>query len=874
MPAVAQESDFPQQPEEEEAPDEQEAPESAPAESVPKMTPPELIEFVAAEIPEEAVPKEPVFVLFELTVRVDGTVEEATIAESAGAPFDDAALTAVKQFRFEPATRDGEPVAARIRYRYVFEAPPPPEDQAKEEKKVTEQGVLTVKLLDKDRKAIVGARLSLLDAQGRELAEAQSGSSGSASFPALAPSKYRVLVFADGYEDISSFEEVLPGQETTATYRPRALKTDASDDEDSFGATAVVDPPPREVTRRTIRREELTRVAGTRGDALRTIELLPGVSRPPAGAGVLIVRGSAPNDSQTYLEGNPVPLLYHFGGLTGFVNSRILDRLDFYPGNFSVRFGRRTGGVVDIGVRDPVTDRFHGVVDLNVIDASFVLEAPLSKKFSLAVAARRSYIDAFFGLIPLGDDVNAVAAPVYWDYQALATYRPNRKDRIRFRAYGSSDRLRLLFEEPADGDPDFRGNLDVVTWFHRFEVDWTRRISENVEQKLSLSAGPTHIAFQIGENADFDNDSIDVQGRAEWSFKLHEKLKLRTGVDWFFSPFFIEYAGLNPGQGEGDPDGGPGGLQPGATQDTVFVDTTVYYNRPALYAEFDYLPIPKWRLVPGVRVDYFSAINRFTADPRIASIFSVRKDLRIKAGVGLFSQPPEVNESSEAIGNPDLKPIQAVHVSAGADYDIADGITVGVEGFFKYLYNRVVQTEDGLDPVFTNDGTGRIYGMELSGRVEPRRRPYFGFLSYTLSRSERDDRDDPTRLFDFDQTHVLNLAVGYRLGRGWELSGTFRLASGNPSTPVLRGIYDADNDVYIPVLGTQNSVRDSYFHRLDVRAEKTWKFRLWSLAFYLDIQNVYNRMNQEGLQFNYDFTEVETVSGLPIIPSLGLRGEF
>ena len=100
------------------------------------------------------------------------------------------------------------------------------------------------------------------------------------------------------------------------------------------------------------------------------------------------------------------------------------------------------------------------------------------------------------------------------------------------------------------------------------------------------------------------------------------------------------------------------------------------------------------------------------------------------------------------------------------------------------------------------------------------------------------------------------------------------MATGNPATPVQRGIYDAANDVYVPVLGRQNSVRDSYFHRLDLRVEKQWKFDAWSFALYLDVQNAYNRQNQEGLQFNYDFTDVETVSGLPIIPSLGARGEF
>src|SRR5690606_259835 len=121
---------------------------------------------------------------------------------------------------------------------------------------------------------------------------------------------------------------------------------------------------------------------GTRGDALRTVEILPGVARPPFGTGALIVRGSAPNDSQVFLDGSPVPLLYHFGGLTSFTNTRMLERIDFYPGNFSVRYGRKIGGILEGGARDPSPERLAGVVDVNLIDASLLVEAPITEDLS------------------------------------------------------------------------------------------------------------------------------------------------------------------------------------------------------------------------------------------------------------------------------------------------------------------------------------------------------------------------------------------------------------------------------------------------------------------------------------------------------------
>ena len=58
---------------------------------------------------------------------------------------------------------------------------------------------------------------------------------------------------------------------------------------------------------------------GTRGDALKSLQSLPGVARPPFTSGLLIIRGSAPDDTLTYIDGTDVPLIYHFGGLASVV---------------------------------------------------------------------------------------------------------------------------------------------------------------------------------------------------------------------------------------------------------------------------------------------------------------------------------------------------------------------------------------------------------------------------------------------------------------------------------------------------------------------------------------------------------------------------
>ena len=153
------------------------------------------------------------------------------------------------------------------------------------------------------------------------------------------------------------------------------------------------------------------------------------------------------------------------------------------------------------------------------------------------------------------------------------------------------------------------------------------------------------------------------------------------------------------------------------------------------------------------------------------------------------------------------------------------------------------------------------------------------FVTYTISRSERRDHPNsqpalPWRLFDYDQTHILTTAGTWRIGRGWQVGGTFRLVSGNPETPVIGSVYNADRDVYRPIYGAVNSARNPLFHRLDVRVEKQWHPGRMLLAAYLDLQNAYNQQNREIGGYGFDYRQRVDVTGLPILPSIGLRGEL
>jgi hypothetical protein len=253
--------------------------------------------------------------------------------------------------------------------------------------------------------------------------------------------------------------------------------------------------------------------------------------------------------------------------------------------------------------------------------------------------------------------------------------------------------------------------------------------------------------------------------------------------------------------------------------------------------------------------------------------YEVTSETALKAGVGRYTQAPEIWQTIPVIGSADIDPYWAIQSSAGVEQKVGPTLKLDVEGYYKWLGDRVVATANSEAPHYINDGEGRIYGAEFSAEFTPSRHT-FGYLAYSLSRSERRDRGESWRLFDHDQTHILTVSASHELGKGWEVGARFRLVSGNPTTPITGSIYDARSGAYVPTYGAINSEREPMFHQLDVRVEKGFQIGKGKLAVYLDVQNAYNAQNVEGTSYSFDYEKTEEVTGLPLFPNFGVRGEL
>jgi TonB family protein len=811
-------------------------------------------------------------VVLELDVDAQGQVAAARVVTPPQPHFDESALAAAHRMRFEPARRGEEPIPVRIQFAFNFAPPPAP--VAPSEAPVNVSGTVRER---GSRRRLSGIEVAIPEANVSGVTDAQ----GRFELRGVPPGSAELVIAEPGYQRLSSRIGVEAGQRTEVSLLLEPLFANP------YEATVEGERGRDELSRTTLTAPEIQRIPGAQGDALKVVEDLPGVARTsPIGGGLLVIRGSNPGDSLVYLDGEPIPLLYHFGAISSTVNPDLLEGIDYIPGNFSATYGDLVGGLVEVRSRK-LRDEPHGYANLNLLEASAMVETsvPGVPGLSFALAGRRSYIDYILrAAVPKGD-VSFTVAPRYYDAQLRVDWRPPGSNHaLQFLALTSDDKLGLLVSRPPDQDPNVSGNIDTETGFQQLRLKHSWRSGALAVDSIAMFERLL-LRFAVAQQ-DLDILNHDLFLRSTVSLEASEALSLAAGIDAanrraLVSASFQQSLAAREGEFNNQ---GPRIDEPL----TTLPSTLVNRFSPGLWAEARIRPLPGLTITPGVRIDSYvygvAARDRtrtVTFSPRLAVRWEATPVWAFKAGAGLYSQGARNGDAVRPFGNPGVLPERAFQLTAGAEMRPAPGLFFSAEAFYKRLSDFIVRSPDTevvdgqtLPVILDNAGIGRVYGVEVLLRKELTDR-LFGWLAYTYSRSQRIDRPgEAWRLFDFDQTHNLTAIASYKLARGWQIGARFRFITGNPQTPVLGSRYLAPLDVYLPIYGAINSGRVPPFSQLDVRIDKVWTFDDWTLDAYLDVLNAYNRRPVEATLYSYDFGQSQYLRGLPIIPTLGLKGSF
>lgn len=712
----------------------------------------------------------------------------------------------------------------------------------------------------------------VLDAEGRPVAGATIGhladevttdEDGRFVLP-LSHATADIVVVADTFQTLIT--TVLRGQRHV-DLRLVATSKDADEVIHILGKTqdtsSVAETKP---TRYELSPELIRRVPGAGNDALKSIQTMPGVGRVPYGMGGLVLRGNSPRDSNVFLDGIEVPLLYHFGGLASFYPSTTLKSLELMGGGYSAEFGRGLGGLVTVESRGARDDTWRVTPEMSMVDLSLQADGPTSEHSGVSIGLRRSIIDAV--LPAIGTSSEITTAPRYYDGQLRYDTRLWRGARLSARIFGSDDEIGLLYGERMDRKFIYGAQFARAGLHFEQEVD----------------KGLFTLAPWIGTD-DFRMESVDQKmlsqnnpygGRSSYlrTFSLGS---VSAGVDLSGGDFKVKSTTIADGQF------------------TIIERENTYFNAGAwLRAKMRFLE-GRLNISPGIRVENYSLSSETVVDPRIVISHEVNKALTIRESLGSFHQPPSISDS--LWGNEDLESSYSIQAALGAEYKFSNVWSASTTGFYSLLHNLAIDDPNapkgalsnlttsklgalassrefmakqfGTFSSLLNEGSGRNMGLELMVKFIGQRG--FAWLSYTGSRAERKSHIEPDQgwtRYVLDQPHVLTIIGSTKWGN-WQFGARGRYASGNAFTPILGGA-EGPNGQTVPVYGEEYSERLPDFFQVDLRVDRVWQRPWGTINAFLDVQNVTMRVNTEGRLYEDDYESYEETEGLPLFPAFGL----
>ncbi|MCK9419751.1 MAG: TonB-dependent receptor plug domain-containing protein [Nitrospirae bacterium] len=643
----------------------------------------------------------------------------------------------------------------------------------------------------------------------------------------------------------------------------------------TYETTVYGETEKRDDKTRSLDQAQFATVPGAGGDPIKAVQNLPGVNRPGAFSSQIIIEGSSPNDTRYNLDNQPIPIIFHFGGLSSVVMSEAVDHVDYLSAGFGPEFGQTIAGLVNLTVKDPQTDRTHGFVYADTMNAGGMVEGPINDHSSYLFGMRQSYIGYVLGAVVGNDNknFNLTAVPEFRDILFEYKNQVSTEDTFKLVTIGSQDTFAFLLKQPVDQDPAIRGNFKLDTKFFRVIPEWTHRFSPDAIGRISLGMGKDWVLFDLGDYY-VHNDQTALSGRAEIENQLGSSWKSYLGADFLYNRTTVKYqlpivysqGGISSPIGSGDV---------AVVSKRYESDVAGLYWRNVFHQQDS-----RWSFIPGVRVSWFNLTDEVLPEPRVGIRYALDHGLTLRAASGLYNQAPAVQTLDKTYGNPDLTSQRAVHYTAGFEKDFREGSASGWslsnDFFYKHVYDLVARTTAMVSPsrpqYYDNSGYGHIYGLEFMGKYKSSQ--WQGWIAYTLSRSRRGDALTPETISQYDQTHLLTAVAERELGRNWMVSARVRYTTGNPYTPIIGAAYDVNSDLYVPARGDIYSARMGAFFQADLRFDKKWVYDRRIMTGYLDIQNITNQQNPQEIRYSYDYQQSEKITGLPIYPTLGIKLEF
>lgn len=730
------------------------------------------------------------------------------------------------------------------------------------------QGIIRGKVINKvNNQPIAFANVIVLNTESGAISD-ENGTYEITNVPA---GLYNVRASFVGYKSRTAFEvQVTLSRSVQLDFE---LEEDASELSEVVVSSEFSRSEETPLSVRKLNSNEIERYPGGNRDISKVIQALPGVASTPSFRNDILIRGGAPNENKFFIDEIEVPVINHFatqgssGGPVGILNVNLIKNVDLIAGGFPANRMDALSSFFEIQLKEGRRDKMATQLTLGASELTLSNQGPIGEKTTYLLSARRSYLQGLFKLLGLP------FLPTFNDFQLKTITKINDKTELTFIGVGAIDKFALNQDIPDNETEEERENrlylLDVLPvqdqWNYatglklkRFRENgfWTfvlsRNMLNNYSEKYTANdeSSPDNLLFN------YLSQESENKFRAENSI-FQRGFTVKYGINYEYSRYYIQNFDRSTLANTGE---------------VINVESTSKFN---LYGAFvsasKYVNDEQLLITGGIRMDGAdfgetakNPLNQFS--PRVSFSYQLKPNLFVTANAGIYYQKPSytVLGYKDSEGEPvnqlnDVRFIRNSQLIAGIEWLIRDkNRRFTAEAFYKKYSNYPSSVRNGIslanlgadfgvignEPVESNS-EGRAYGVEMLAQ-QRLFNDFYGIASLTLVRSEFTNPNTEGYIpSSWDNRFIISLTAGKRFGSDWEIGGRWRFLGGTPYTPYdyeessLISTWDLRNQ---PILDYPqiNAIRLKGFHQLDLRLDKKYYFKKWSLNWYVDIQNVYN----------------------------------
>jgi hypothetical protein len=695
----------------------------------------------------------------------------------------------------------------------------------------------------------------------------ESGPDGAFMLERIPVGEARLSVSAVGYGLVQRVLRVTPG-ETLDLRIPLSEGAAAYTEIVNVGADRFERPEPIP-SQQTLSSAELQNLRGVlTDDALRAVQVLPGVATGDDFRSEFSVRGSDFAHLNFTVDGFATPFVMHMvraveeranSGSVSMINSDVLDSVTLSNGGYAQRSGNRTGAELGFLIREGSRERKVVRASVSGTSASLTAEGPLghAKRGSWLVSGRKSYLDLI--VRKLREEGLSFA---FADAQAKLRYDLTAKQSAALTFITGKSRLRELPRQPDDTDLLIGDNASAI-----LIGSWRTALRNGV---LTAAAQGATNSFRnhilTGQNRE-QGTNHQVALRSDLAIPLSTALTFESGA-------LVEHVDeLQRKQ------------RISGTAVTVLNDYRADALRYGGYARARIAAGNRIVISPGARVDHWSLTGQTTGSPWIQSEVTLPARLALRAGAGVYQQFPDVQQVVGAFGGSGLAPERSLHAEVSVERRFSPSLRAQIA-----VYRRADRDVIRRPDADTHLVAGRVIRGSTTARYETRLDGYArglelvvqrsspsglsGWFSYAFGQNRYEDRVTREMFWgDLDQRHTLNAYAFYRFSPRFSASVKYRSGSNFP----IPGYFAREGESYV-VGEARNALRLPVYGRLDLRANRTFSWSRRRLTLFAEVINV---LNQDNVRFSPPRINTATRqvtrlfdSLVPVIPSAGILIEF